>query len=285
MILSRTTLFCVLVASALSAYAVCLDGDYSQKSMPALIDELTQIDSATLGTDSNAVYEGFIATDASLSFEFGRLGFDPPKMVPQMQELVRRGPLALPELIRHLDDKRQTKLKVGNLKKKGPFYMFTVFSDEYDSRVPHSLNADETTGPQPMERDFKGGYTVKVGDICYVLIGQIVNRQLVVVRYQPTAGLIVNSPIEAPGLAEKVRGDWGNANAEALKASLLEDIHGTNRPKGMYSLRYKQRFVTPALKRLRFYFPDAYSALQGDDLEKKREFETEENAVRSPKQL
>jgi hypothetical protein len=135
-----------------------------------------------------------------------------------------------------------------------------------------------------VERDFKGGYTVKVGDICYVLIGQIVNRQLVVVRYQPTAGLIVNSPIEAPGLAEKVRGDWGNANAEVLKASLLEDIHGTNRPEGMNALRYKQRFVTPALKRLRFYFPDAYSSLQGDELNKKREFETEENALRLPKQ-
>jgi hypothetical protein len=75
------------------------------------------------------------------------------------------------------------------------------------------LSAVESRGfvrdSKPVEKSFDGRYTVKVGDVCYVLIGQIVNRQLVAVRYQPTAGLIVNSPIEVPPLAEKVKNDWG----------------------------------------------------------------------------
>jgi hypothetical protein len=104
-------------------------------------------------------------------------------------------------------------------------------------------------------------------------VGQIVNRQLVAVHYQPTAGLIVNSPVEAPVLFEKVRTDWANTNAEGLKASLLEDIHARNHPKWISRAAYTRRFVNPALKRLRFYFPDAYSALQGDDLKKRKEFE------------
>jgi len=127
-----------------------------------------------------------------------------------------------------------------------------------------------------MEKAFSGTYTVKVADVCYVLIGQIVNRQLLAVRYQPSGGLIVNSPIEAPSLAEKVRNDWGKADAETLRQSLLEDIGATNQPKRISRADYTPRFVNPALARLRFYFPTTYGALQGDDLKKRKEFEGQE---------
>src|SRR6266446_5322149 len=118
-------------------------------------------------------------------------------MLRQRSELVRRGPVALLELIKHLDDKRTTKLEVGNNPSGSQVgvdaFMFMYFSDEYDSRVPHLIR-----GPSPMEKDFSGRYTVKVADVCFVLIGQIVNRSLLAVRYQPSGGLVVNSPIEAP---------------------------------------------------------------------------------------
>jgi hypothetical protein len=113
-----------------------------------------------------------------------------------------------------------------------------------------------------------------------VLIGQIVNRRLLAVRYQPTGGLVINSPIEAPSLAEKVRSDWGSADTETLRQSLLDDIHATNHPKRISRAEYTPRFVNPALARLRFYFPATYGALQGDDLKKRREFEDQETKVR-----
>jgi len=178
-----------------------------------------------------------------------------------MSELVRRGPLALPDLIKHLDDRRPTKLEVGNqpsgMQVGVDVFMFMYFSDEYDSRVPNLMR-----GPSSMEKEFSGRYTVKVADVCFVLIGQIVNRSLLAVRYQPSGGLVVNSPIEAPVLAEKVRKDWGDADAGILRQSLLEDIHATNRPKQITRAGYTGRFANFALERLRFYFPDAYGRLK-----------------------
>jgi hypothetical protein len=258
----------LLVASVLSAYGIrAVSSDYSPKSVTELIDDLTQVDSQAPGINSAAIYDGFIAEDTSGSFQMGVLGVAPSEVPPQMRELVRRGAAALPELIKHLDDKRPTKLEVGN-KPSGKqvgvdAFMFMYFSNEYDPRVPQLKR-----GSPPMQKDFEGRYTVKVADVCYVLIGQIVNRSLFAVRYQPSAGLVVNSPIEAPVLAEKVRNDWGNVDSQTLRQSLLQDIHATNYPKEI-----SQRFVNPALKRLRFYFPDTYNALQGNDLKKRKQFE------------
>jgi hypothetical protein len=265
-----------LVACAMSAYGIpAVGGDYSRKTVTELIDDLAQIDAQSPGINSAAIYEGFIADDSPGSFQGGVLGVAPPKVPPQMSELVRRGPVALPELIKHLDDRRATKLEVGNNPSGTQVgvdaFMFMYFSDEYDSRVPHLIR-----GPSPMEKDFSGRYTVKVADVCFVIIGQIVNRSLLAVRYQPSGGLVVNSPIEAPVLAEKVKQDWGNADAETLRRSLLEDIHATNRPKQITRAGYTERFVNPALERLRFYFPDAYGALKGDDLKKREAFESQE---------
>ena len=172
-------------------------GDYSKRSVNQLIDDLAQIDSQSPGIDSAAIYEGFIADNSPGSFRGGLLGIAPPQVLPQMSELVRRGPLALPELIKHVDDRRPTKLEVGN-KPSGrqvgvDAFMFMYFSDEFDPRVPHWFGDKEWKGgSRPMEKKFEGRYTVKVGDVCYVLIGQIVNRRLWAVRYEPSAGLVIN---------------------------------------------------------------------------------------------
>ena len=282
----------VFVVFVLSVYVTpCVSSDDSKSSVTQLIDDLTQIDSQAPGIDSAAIYDGFIAEDASTSFHGGVLGVPPPKVPPQMRELVRRGPRALPDLIRHLDDRRPTSLAVGNKDSASPshqvgvdFFMFTVFSDEYDPRLRRSFSEEELgRGRLLLERKFQGRYTVKVGDVCFVLIGQIVNRQLLAVRYQASAGLVVNSPIETPELAEKVRNDWGKGNVEMLKASLLADIRTGNQPKEVGQIVYSTGDVNSALRRLRLYFRDTYDALKGDDLKKRRIFEEQENRRQSGK--
>jgi hypothetical protein len=276
--------FCVVSAMSVST-APAISADDSGKSVAQLIDELTEIDSQSPGINSAAKYEGFIADNRPGSFEVGVLGVPAPKAPLQMRELVRRGAAVLPDLIGHLGDSRPTKLEVGN-KDDGrqigmDAFLFMYLSDEYDPRLPHWFSEEEMKrGTRPMEKDFHGRYTVKVGDVCYVLIGQIVNRRLLAVRYQPTGGLIVNSPIEAPSLVERVKNDWGKVDAERLKQSLLEDIHATNHPKHIGPAEYTPRFVNPALARLRFYFPDTYNALAGDDLKKKTEFEKQDTKSR-----
>ena len=127
-------------------------------SVDQLIDDLTQIDSQSPGVNSAAIYGGFIADDSPGPFRGGVLGIAPPKVPPQMSELVRRGPLALPELIKHLDDRRPTKLEVGNEpsgKQVGvDAFMFMYFSDEYDPRVPHWFSEKEwKSGPRPMGKE------------------------------------------------------------------------------------------------------------------------------------
>jgi len=269
----------LLVASGLS-YA---GTDYSQKSVAELIDDLTQIDSESVAIHSRYLPPvGFIADETPVSLRTLRDGDIVPDAPPQVRELVRRGPVALPDLIKHLNDKRPTKLEVGRLP--APYgFMGKFFGDMYDPRVRDWER--KGVPPSPFEATWvKDTYTLKVGDVCYVLIGQIVSRNLAAVQPVPSGLLVVNSPIEVPELLDSVKSDWGSGDAETVKASLLADIRGTNYqvhsetvvdPKQQLfnDQLHATYVVNPALQRLRLYFPDAYGALAGGDLTKKREFE------------
>ncbi len=140
--------------------------------------------------------------------------------------------------------------------------MFEYFSDEYDPKT--RAHRGRRVG---LEKNFDGKYTVRVGDVCYALIGQIVNRYLLAIRYQPTAGLVVNSPIEAPVLIKEVKRDWGDIDANEHMASLLADARAG---KDLWG-------YGPALRRLRFYYPDEYRQQGVGALKKKiRNFESSE---------
>lgn len=249
--------------SLLAANVVCAADDLSATPVDKLIDDLMQIDSQAPGLHGTASYLGFIAEDRPPQFELGIIGSPAPKVPPQMRELMRRGPAVLPQLIGHLDDKRPTKLTID-----GDSFMFRYFSDEY-----HPKNRPTKEPPRPIEkpqRAFDGGYTVKVGDVCYALVGQIVNRLLAAVRYQPTGGLIINSPIESPALIERVRSDWGKLDVAAHKASLIADVQSDDHVWAF----------GPALVRLRFYYPEDYKRLKDGDLKKQiAEFEAGEKAA------
>ena len=96
-----------------------------------LIDDLVDIDAQAPGLHSTALVRTFIADNSPSEFAGGVIGSVAPKSFPQMTELVRRGVSSLPLLIKHLDDKRPTKLTVG-----GDSFMFRYFSDEYDPKTP-----------------------------------------------------------------------------------------------------------------------------------------------------
>lgn len=273
----------LVVASGLSFAGT----DYSQKSVAELIDDLTQIDSESIAINTVYVHAGFIADETPVSLRTFREGVVVPDAPPQMRELVRRGPLALPELIKHLDDERLTKLDVGGPRPGNPSVFYgKVFGDEYSPRIRESQQSVRDSqrsrlNPSSTPKSFTT-YTLRVGDICYALIGQIVNRQLETVQPIPSGFLIVNSPLMAPVLIEKVGKDWGKGEAETLKASLMADIHGTSGPfQNIHTEKedlYTEIVVNPALQRLRLYFPDSYNALAGDDLTRKLEFERQDAA-------
>lgn len=222
-------------------------------SVSELIDDLVNIHAPAIGVHPTALCEGFLPVGDTPEFAGGVIGSVPPQAFPQMIELVRRGAASLPLLIDHLADARPTRLSVEGVG--GGFFSFACFSDEYDARVTSTPESTPNVG-----RDLEGNYTVRVGDVCFVLIGQIVNRNLLAVRYQPTAGLVVNSPIEAPSLVEKVRSDWGATDAADVLTSLLADARSND-----------DLLARPALVRLRFYFSDEYQRQRAAGLRDKIE--------------
>jgi hypothetical protein len=279
--------FCVAVL------AVCLVLPLqaaARENAEEFIGDLTSLDCPIPGVSDTGTFSGFLAEEESvrpsatvLIEQQGQLRLPVSCQNASVSAIMRIGPAALPALLRHLDDKRPTKLVVGRDVSKMPIGG-QFFADEYDARRETwpriRCSADiycENT------RSFDKPYTVKVGDVCFVLIGQIVNRLLNAVRYQPTAIMMVNSPTESPELAKWVRADWGGIDDEGVKNSLLGDLHTTKLEDvsdAETESQLLERIHSGALVRLRFYFPDTYASLTGADLEMRKAFERAERAQR-----
>jgi len=103
---------------------------------------------------------------------------------------------------------------------------------------------------EAIQRGIVSEYKVRVGDLCFVIIGQIANRRMNVIRYQPTACIVINSPVETPSLAHAVKADWGGLTVQHHEASLIEDSKDSS-----------EYAVAAALIRLRFYYPEAAARL------------------------
>ena len=243
---------------AFSATAFSADVDYSKLSNEALIGRLALTDADAQNIDDTAIFGKSAGNDSASRAVV--VGSEIQRANGPMRELVRRGPNALHALIRHLRDARATKLsleRVSDLDTVGGNY----FSNEYDAR--DRMNSDKWGCHPCLRREIKGHYIVKIGDICYALIGDIVNRDLLAERYQPTAIIIVNSPVKTPELADHVRRDWGSATPNDLRQSLLSDLRD-------------DELAESAFVRLRFYFPETYQALDGADAVKRAAFEAKE---------
>ncbi len=258
--------------------------DYRDYPAEQLIDELAQIDKPAPGLAGRGIYEAFIAEDKQPRFAGGVLGAPAPDVPPQMRELVRRGVAVLPLLIQHLGDDRPTRIVVGEDGVRF-FFMYRFYDPEYDPRIrpyPGFVIGEKHFG----DLEYLKSYAAKVGDVCYVLVGQIVNRDLMAVRHLialagrgtghvgATPGLVVSSPLQAPQLISKVKTDWTNLDAAGHEASLLNDIRTED---DAYRL-------APAFRRLRYYYPGRYAQLEGEDLAKRQGFEADDKDYRQQAQ-
>lgn len=203
-----------------------------------LIDQLTEVSEESNGSSSLALFEQFIAIDDDPEFSGGMLGVSPPKVDQRMRRLAQLGLRALPLLLDHLTDSRPTKLVVQHGGGLGGMW----FASEYDPRV--RIEGSTRGSAKDFLRNRKdvpnSAYIVRVGDLCYIVLGQIVNRQLLAVRPQPTNCIVLNSPVESPVLAVKARRDWAWLTATEHQESLVQDA---------------KAWDMGALKRLLFYYP------------------------------
>ena len=199
---------------------------------------------------------GFLLTDHQL------------KTSDDVRELVALGPRALPFLLDSLTDSTPTNLKLG---KDNAFFTVMKLATELDSNPTNST--EQKAVASLLKTEWNGtslrDYTVKVGDVCFVIIGQIVGRAYLAVRYQPSAIIIVNSPVEKPELAKAVRDIWSSPNAaQRLLSSLLFDYatEGVFNGRSLDGWSVASDLQCRAVLRLLHYFPQEASPMIAERL-------------------
>ncbi|MEM9409989.1 MAG: hypothetical protein AAGA30_02680, partial [Planctomycetota bacterium] len=169
-----------------------------------------------------------------------------------LRQIVARGVDAVPALLEHIGDNRKIKMKALS------GMMWMDFADEYDfnrltrKQPPEGVNrhfGDDEKHPE--------SHSVTVGDLCFVALGQIVNRNFSATRYQPTGGLVVNSPTYSKRLRAVILKDWKDLSVEKHKRLLIEDFKRAD-----YEDRRKGAYL-----RLAFYYPDTVESLVLAELE------------------
>jgi hypothetical protein len=141
-----------------------------------------------------------------------------------LRALVAAGPDALPLLLASLGDKTPTRLKVVHESAIGAMWFANELRGNPVNPTEAKVFAQRDPPPPFGEEKTVHSYTVKVGDICFVAVGQIVGRGYQAVRYQPTACIVINSPTADKKLREQVRSIWsGKDPARHLFDSLLLD--------------------------------------------------------------
>ena len=204
----------------------------------AMVESLTAIDHPDVGYSANAGGSSFLPYGMS---ETGALLLEPESRQPSpvLTALVAGGAAAIPVLVARLGDSRE-------IPRLPPMQamMWLEFLDEYDwnarntATAPRGVNLDG----QPVE---PLAYHVTVGDLCFIAIGQIVNRNFSAVRYQPTGGLIVNSPSRSATLHQAVVAEWGGLTQGELGRRLIADFRSPDHPERRIGATVRLAFYDP----------------------------------------
>jgi hypothetical protein len=194
-----------------------------------LIHNLAKIDHPDAGISATFSGYSFSAVSGLDRFDGGLLVPGNAMRSDDLVELVKFGPKAIPFLIESLKDKTATKLTM-----EPPLdYIDAMWFDHELEGNPANENERRIIASRPRMdlsssqflQEKVSSHTVTVGELCFVIIGQIVNRPYAAARYQMTACVILNSPTHDPILANEVRDLWSSANpVQHLFDSLVTDF-------------------------------------------------------------
>jgi len=252
------------------------DSPETAERIKNLITRLAETDKPDLGFARTMT--GFAESDEPGSERNGEgfaLGKPDLRKSSPFLELVHLGPKAIPYLLASLDDKTPTKLTITHVGVDGEPSYGRALQGNPGNRAEMVALGDI---PRYTFTSFRGdgpkNYTVTRGDVCFVILGQIVSRHYSVVQYQHGSGSVIyNSPTHDPVLAKTVRNIWNSPNPEQrLLDSLLVDYSSHGIPhKPDYSLEnwyYGSHFQVAATLRLLCYFPDQTATMISDRLGK-----------------
>ena len=226
-----------------------------RREIDALIVQLTEIAEPDYGMAPWMSGQQFAPVPSSREFGAGIIMVDHGlRTSDAVTRLVAFGPKAMPALLAALDDATLSKLLMehgGGFG--GMWYGRQIATNAAQPREQRVMEAHPDVFPPG--RDFGGGvddnideHAITRGDVCFLVIGQIVNRGYQPTCYQPTACRVINSPTHDPELATIVREIWTSDDpARMLFESLVTDLHtrGSAAP-----------YQTGAAMRLLYYFPD-----------------------------
>ncbi|MDB5313783.1 MAG: hypothetical protein JWO38_7985 [Gemmataceae bacterium] len=246
-------------------------GQAQIKRIKELIADLAKLDSADIGLSAIMNGHDFAPVPCQSQISSILASNHRVKQSQIFRDLVELGPAALPYLLDALDDKTPTNIIV---KHEGDFGGMW-YGGELGSINP----ANPAEAAVYKSRSGEGGrgsniksHTVTIGDVCFVVVGQIVGRGYQAVRYQPTACIVVNSPTQDAKLCANVRSMWTSKDpARKLFDSLLTD-YSTEGPGEGDELGYAWELANlcqcGAALRLLYYFPQECAALIAERLDK-----------------
>ncbi len=218
-----------------------------------LIGDLVNIAEPYVGLSATVSGRDFVPVPFARRLEGGLVGADHGLALhSSFRRLVELGPKALPALLGALEDPRPTGLSIRPPTSSGAAVARNeVMVNPVNEREGGALARHPCVRPGARRNDVDiDEYTVCVGDVCFVLIGQITNRPYAGVSYERGGGVVINSPILDPSLAAFLRSLWRGYSPSDLLRFLLVDL-GTRSP-------VTQPGVAPcvgAIPRLMFYFP------------------------------
>ncbi len=217
-----------------------------------LIASLAKIDSPDFGLSATMSGQAFAPIASQTHASTFLLTDHELKPSAALRKLVELGPESLPFLLDALDDETPTKLTMKHDSFMGVMYFANeLWGNPVNALEQKALESRRSRRLNDREEHIMS-YTVKVGDVCLVAIGQITGRGYHAVRYQPTACIVINSPTHDKELCSQVRAIWTSKDpAQKLLDSLLTDYA----TEGIY------RVQAQAAMRLLYYFRNESAGL------------------------
>lgn len=226
----------------------------SDPQIEQLIDKLFDVSEPGFGYSAYFSGSEFLPYEDTEEMRTLVLGATRRARSDTLRQIVERGVAAVPQLLAHLDDERKINMEPMS------GMMWMDFRDEYDfnrrtrKQAPEGVNR----GTFDFEQQHPKQHAITVGDLCFVALGQIVNRGFSATRYQPSGGLVVSSPTYSATLRKVILADWSGLTKERHRQSLTEDFTTPDH-------EYRR---TGAYLRLAFYYPKTVEQLVLNELAK-----------------
>lgn len=226
-------------------FATLLNAD---DNIAGLIDQLVSID--TPGTGYAEYFSGsdFLPYDDAEQVGTLIIGATGERS-PVMRKIVAAGFEAVPELLKHLGDER--KVNLPPVESGG--FAWIAFENGCDynraTRVAATQGVNVDSRAERQEQPKR--HEVTVGDLCFVALGQIVNRNWSAIRYQPTAGRIISSPTHSTKLRQGILAEWGKLSREEHRRRLIDDFRKPD----------SEDRIIGAYRRLSLYYPEEVEKL------------------------